>query len=398
MQKAINFTKKYPLLVGFCAFMLVVFVADMFATGKQFSELENRSLKQRPHFSWRSLAANEYTRKYEEFINDQFVERDRWISLKSATESLLLKVENNGVAFGAHDYLFGVKTSADEAQLDKNLGYLNRFLGSYSGHVTVGIIPNSYELMQSYLPTGLAHIQLKQQPYIEKIYSALQGSDLTTLDVSGALAADLQNRGEDTYYRTDHHWTTEGAYAAYAAYCQSRGLTAVQLSDIEHLRREEKGFYGTYYSKAKKVGTPAETLVWYDVPVTEMTVNGKNYVENADNTKTPITGLYHQEKFATRDKYAAFLYGNNGLTVIKSENNLNKQEGKTSRLLLIKDSYSNCLTPFLTYSYDELYVVDLRGLTQKLSQLIATTEFDDIFLLYNYESFESDRNITRLVF
>ncbi|MEG0542644.1 MAG: hypothetical protein RR528_09985, partial [Angelakisella sp.] len=75
-----------------------------------------------------------------------------------------------------------------------------------------------------------------------------------------------------------------------------------------------------------------------------------------------------------------------------------KQEGKTSRLLLIKDSYSNCLTPFLTYSYDELYVVDLRGLTQKLSQLIATTEFDDIFLLYNYESFESDRNITRLVF
>ncbi|MEG0753499.1 MAG: DHHW family protein, partial [Angelakisella sp.] len=143
---------------------------------------------------------------------------------------------------------------------------------------------------------------------------------------------------------------------------------------------------------------PAETLVWYDVPVTEMTVNGKNYVENADNTKTPIAGLYHQEKFATRDKYAAFLYGNNGLTVIKSENNLNKQEGKTSRLLLIKDSYSNCLTPFLTYSYDELYVVDLRGLTQKLSQLIATTEFDDIFLLYNYESFESDRNITRLVF
>ncbi|MEG2073660.1 MAG: DHHW family protein, partial [Angelakisella sp.] len=121
-------------------------------------------------------------------------------------------------------------------------------------------------------------------------------------------------------------------------------------------------------------------------------------LENSDKTQTPITGLYQKEKFATRDKYSAFLYGNNGLTVIKSDNNLNKREGETSRLLLIKDSYSNCMVPFLTYSYDELYVVDLRGLGQKISELVTKTEFDDVWLMYNYESFESDKNIARMAF
>lgn len=395
MSKILDYIKKYPLLVGFCTFMLVVYVADMFATGRQFSELENRNLKQRPAFSWRSLAANEYTRKYEEFINDQFVERDRWITLKSAVETTLLKVENNGVAFGREDYLFGVKTTADTQQLDKNIGFVSKFLAGYDGHTTVGIIPNSYELMGDLLPTGLPYLQIKQQPYIDQVYTGLVDDNLTTLDISGLLGAG-DTRG--SYYRTDHHWTTDSAYRVYADYCAQRGLAAVELQELAGLRRESPGFYGTYYSKAKKIGTPADTLVWYDIPVAGMTIDGKSYVENSDKTQNPVTGLYQKEKFETRDKYAAFLYGNNGLTVIRSDNNLNRQEGKTSRLLLVKDSYSNCMVPFLTYSYDELYVVDLRGLGQRISDLVKQVQFDDVWLLYNYESFESDRNIARIAF
>lgn len=101
---------------------------------------------------------------------------------------------------------------------------------------------------------------------------------------------------------------------------------------------------------------------------------------------------------AQRDKYAAFLYGNNGLTVIPSENNLNHQEGKTSRVLLIKDSYGNCLAPFLTYSYDEVYVVDLRSLPMKLSDLVSQTQFDDIWILYNFTSFQQDKDLARITF
>ncbi|MEG2086603.1 MAG: DHHW family protein [Angelakisella sp.] len=398
MLKGIKLLKSYPMLAAFTAFMLVVFVADMFATGKQYSELENRSLKQRPNFSWASLAKNEYTRKYEEFINDQFVARVSWISLKSVGETALGKVENNGVAYGKHGFLFGKNTTVNTPRLEKNIGFVNQFLAGYNGHMTLGIIPNSYEKLPGYLPLGLAKIQVQQQPLMEDIYAQVKGNDLSTLEISGLLDIDEANPAQalDTYYRTDHHWTTGSAYKAYAAYCASRGLKAVSLEELAPLRHSEPGFYGTYFSKAKKLGTPPDTLVWYDIPVTSVTVNGNDYVTDDKNNKIPLEGLFQKEKLATRDKYAMFLYGNNGLTVIKSDNNRNKTPGKTSRLLMVKDSYSNCLIPFLTYSYDELYVIDLRGLGESFGKLAKSVDFDDLLLLYNYESFEGDMNLIRM--
>ena len=92
---------RYPLLLIFVLFIFGVSIADVFATGKAYSETENRALKQRPAFSLPALVKNEYTKNYETFVCDQFVARDSWISLKSLAEKALGKQENNGVAFGA---------------------------------------------------------------------------------------------------------------------------------------------------------------------------------------------------------------------------------------------------------------------------------------------------------
>lgn len=119
------------------------------------------------------------------------------------------------------------------------------------------------------------------------------------------------------YYRTDHHWTTWGAYNAYRAFVESRGLKAVEFSVLEPLRREAPGFYGTYFSKCKLFSAVPDTIEWYDIPVSSVTVGGEEK-----------PGLYDAEKWGERDKHAAFLWGNSDLTVVKSENNLNHQEGR----------------------------------------------------------------------
>ena len=90
------------------------------------------------------------------------------------------------------------------------------------------------------------------------------------------------------------------------------------------------------------------------------------------------------------------MWGNSDLTVVKSENNLNHQEGRTSRVLLIKDSYGNPFAPFLTYSYDEVWMVDLRNLTAPMSEVMARAEFDDVLVMYNFENFAQDSNFTFL--
>ena len=154
---------------------------------------------------------------------------------------------------------------------------------------------------------------------------------------------------------------------------------------------------GTQYSKTKNIDVQPDTLVWYDIPVTDVTIDGKKQADTGRGV-VEVDGLYHRDMLGRRDKYAAFLYGNHGLTVIRSGNNLNHQEGKTSRVLLVKDSYGNCMAPFLTYSYDEVYVADLRALPTPMSRLVAETDFDDVLILYNFTSFQQDKDLARITF
>ena len=418
-MKLKKFLREYPLLLLFALVMGGLFLLDLCFTSNPYSELENRKLKQKPVFSLESLVENRYTKEYEEYINDQFVGRDQWITLKSVFESALGKTENNGVVYGADRYIYnklldpalgenrqngagfggdGSDTPAlpvvNAAQLGRNIGFLNTFAVIYPGHITAAIAPNSYGIRPEGLPAGLPNVE--QQGAIGALYRQFTGDDLSTLDLVTPLREAAKER--QVSYRTDHHWTTEGAWVGYRAYCESRNLPYVTLEELAPLRREEPGFLGTYYNKSKNFNALPDTLVWYDIPVEDVTIDGERTVLQTDGSRAEVTGLYQLEKLQTRDKYAAFLYGNNGLTVIKSGNNKAHREGETSRVLLVKDSYGNCLAPFLTYSYDEVWVADLRNMTFKVSEVLAENQFDDVLILYNFDTFQEDRNFSRITY
>lgn len=414
-----KFLREYPLLLIFTVIMGGLFFLDLCFTSNPYSELENRRLKQKPAFSLEALWENRYTKDYEEYVNDQFVGRDGWITLKSVFESALGKTENNGVVYGADHYIYnklfdpslgesrqngagfggdGTDTPAlpvvNAAQLRRNVNFLNTFAVSYEGHVTAAIAPNSYGILPEGVPAGLPNVD--QAEAIGEVYRQLTGEDLTRLDLLAPLRRAATER--QVSYRTDHHWTTEGAWVGYRAYCESRGLPYVTLEELAPCRREEQGFLGTYYNKSKNFGVVPDTLVWYDIPVEDVTIDGERVVLQPDGSRVEVEGIYQREKFSTRDKYAAFLYGNNGLTVIKTGNNKARREGEVSRVLLIKDSYGNCFAPFLTYSYDEVWVADLRNMTFKVSEVVAENQFDDVLVLYNFDTFQEDRNFSRITY
>lgn len=377
---------KYPLLVFFAAFLLILGIADMFASHREFSEMENRKLAQKPRLTWQNLISldqsNKFSNLYETYINDQFIGRDGWITLKSICETALGKIENNGIVYGGNDHLFDKYTVADEWRIDKNVGFLSKFIEIYrdKAELTVMLVPNSYTIYKELLPRGLHNVD--QRAYIEDIYKQLP---------DGAHRMDLfpvMEAGKDgyLYYRTDHHWTTEGAYDAYKAFVESKGLRAVSEETLEPLERLVDDFYGTYYNKCKLFSAKPDTISFYKIPFESIVIDGQEK-----------NSLYEMKKFEEHDKYAAFLWSNNGVTVIKSSNNLNHREGETSRILVLKDSYGNCFSPFLTYSYDEVYVVDPRFI-DKLSTLTDEVEFDDILVLYNFMSFASDTYLPRITY
>lgn len=385
--------KKYPLLVIFTLLLGGLTIADMFWPIRDFSEMENRPLAQRPAFSLQQLLRNEYTPKYESFINDQFAARDGWIMLKSITESALGKIENNGVVYGADGRMFENYPQTDERRLNMNTEFVAQFAQTLpeNVHLTVSIAPNAYTLFPEALPRGLHNVD--QLTVIADVYAALP-PQADALDLYPALHAaidqaqsvPLAGAPDPVYYRTDHHWTTFGAYSAYRAFAQSRGLAYATLSDLQDYRREQSDFYGSYYSKSKLFSAKPDTIAYYELPFDSLEVDGERK-----------STLHNSAQWQARDRHAAFLWGNNGLTVLRAQNNLNHTEAKTSRILLIKDSYSNSLAPFLTYSYDEVYIIDLRYYTGKLSELLEQQAFDDVFILYNFMNFTSDTNVYKLL-
>lgn len=399
---------QYPIAVLFALFISVFFLVDVFNSDRAFSEFENTSLAQKPAFSWSSFVDGSFGSKYVKYINEQFLGRDNWISMKAVADMGLGRIESHGVTYGDDHYLMEKLEIVEDqnypanagtnivkqTSLDRSNGMVSSFLQMYDQPITFSLVPNSYAILEDEVPTGFPGAD--QQAYTQQIYRTLSEADdqLEIVDFSDALS---QHKDEYIYYRTDHHWTTLGAYYAYVAYCEQKSLTPVSLEELEENKVED--FYGTFYSKAKRPSQPADTITWYDVDVDEFA-----FVANLQQDKQlaqlgevvqedglellRVDSMMDRRKFEVRDKYAAFMWGNSGYVKIKSSHNLNHQEGKTSRLLLFKDSYVNSMIPYLTYNYDEIIVVDLRYMAKSTKELMQE-EFDDIFVMYNFSTYVS---------
>lgn len=381
---------EYPLLLIFFAFIFLFSLTDMFANRREFSETENRYLQLRPDFSVKTLMNGKYTTTYETYINDQFVLRDGWIDIKSRAEYLIGKQENNSIIYGKGGYMFDKYDTTDDEGIAKNTASINEFFAKYNTvPATFAIIPNSYMILSEKLPFG-ANL-LDQFSYIDDIYAQINQPQVSKLSLKETL---LEHKDNYIYYMTDHHWTTYGAYLAYSEFVRSRGMEPVDYNSLTGT--EVPGFYGTYFSKTKFFKTSPDIITYFDVPAADVTINGKKTVQDSKKNALAVEGVYNLPQFEQRDKYAAFLYGNNGETVIKSAGNQNHVEGKTSRILVIKDSYGNSFVPYLVYNYDEVVVLDLRAIPFEMSKFMAENQFDEILLLYNFSNYASDINFARL--
>ena len=118
--------------------------------------------------------------------------------------------------------------------------------------------------------------------------------------------------------------------------------------------------------------------------MTVYTITGDGVFELAQTT-----GMVDTAKFDTRDKYGAFLGGNNGYSVIEGDG-----EGS---ILVVKDSYANSFIPYLTANYAKIGVVDFRNFAYGLDNTIEKEGYDQILILYNFQTFLTDRYVNRLV-
>ena len=374
----------YPVLILFSVFFVGMFLLDCVTPDRTVSELENTTLTQRPKVTAQILSSaglNRFFNDYTQYTKDQIPGRDAWISLQSFVETALLqKTQSGGILLGdkgqMFDRTYGL-VSSEERTLPRNIAAVASLAARCPGKVYVMVAPAASSIYPERVP---AHAPLLQEEsYLGQIQAAVEQAGGVYLPLKDALSA---HKDEYIYYRTDHHWTTQGAYYAYSELCSALGLEPFDRA--AHTAVDVPDFYGTFYSRARTWNAQPDTLTYYDLdnPLTIYTVTGPGMP-----TEGQTTGLYDLDKLDVYDKYADFLHGNNGLSRVEGDG-----EG---RILVIKDSYANSFVPFLTANYAQIDVVDLRNYNYGLDGLIAENGYDQILVLYSFDSFKSDPYLYR---
>ena len=196
----------------------------------------------------------------------------------------------------------------------------------------------------------------------------------------------MQHRDEYIYFRTDHHWTADGAYYAYETFCDSKGLTP-----ISRARRESKefdGFLGSFYndSKDKKLEKNPDTVKAY-LPISSTSMQ----CEDADGKKASYSVIYDVSGHPASLKYNAFIAGDNALSTITNED---LQDG--SSCIVVKESFGNAFAPYLADHYQTVYVVDYRYWNGDLIKLAEEKKADDLIFVNNLSMIRSDYLTGRL--
>ena len=382
-------TKRYCIFITalFCAFIGVFLVANAVSPDRAFSQVENRNLQQLPEvdlgtpeklFKDGNFFNGQFMRDFETYTTDQFVGRDAWIALKSSTERLLGKKENNDVYFADDDTLITRFDQPDAQRVTDNLNYVNNFVENVDIPVIFSLIPTQACIWADRLPEGAPNASQTD------LLTQAQGA------VTGAAWADLYtplmaHKDEGIFYRTDHHWTSLGAYYGYVGLAEALGYEPVPLSDYEETVRSTE-FYGTVFSSSGVRWVKPDTITTY-VPEDGITVVSHTY-DNSGNPVEEPRELYVESFLSVKDKYSMFLGGNQSLGVVKNANN---PDGP--KLLIIRDSYADSLVPFLTAHYSEIHLIDPRYYHLSVKEYVEQNDIDQALVLYSVPNFVTDGNL-----
>ncbi len=363
--------------IFFFSIIILIFLLNLILPDRSFSDKENRVLSSFPAPNVRQMLEGREEAKYETYVNDQFLFRDAWITMKAGVDRLLGKVESNGVWLCSDGYLMEGFQAPSDDRLDEMISSIEDFAERHSDlRQTMLIVPNAVNIMSFRLPAGAQTDD--QNIYMDRLKSSVKEHGITYIDIRDMLSS---HSNERLYYHTDHHWTTLAAYYTYLASAEQMDLdTSILTYDQLPVSRS---FQGTLSAKSGfRSGEEEEMYVF--LPRND---TAPEYVVNYVTDRVKSASYYKTERLETRDKYAMFFDGNH------AEVKISTPSAEDRTLLIFKDSYANCFVPFLAPHYRNIIMIDPRYYYGRIDDVIAAENVSEILYLYNANTFFSDTSL-----
>lgn len=368
-------TKKSDILTCalFCGFLAVVLVLFLVLPRQDFSEKEKRYLAEAPKLTWQNLASGQFGEEVETYLADHVPGRDFFVGLSAYYDLFSNRQVTKEVYRAEGDRLVEPPVKWNPIISKSNMDAINKFAQTVGRPIDLMIVPSAGFCLEDTVK-GLADPYNDSQ-IIRDLY-AMGEDSVNSVDLLAAFT-EVQDP-QALFYRTDHHWTSRGAHAAYKAYMEQLGRD--YLGEDAFTVEFFDGFYGSNYSRSGLWLTQGETV--------ELWNSGGSFTVTNGESNTVHNDLFYRQRLEELDKYTVFLDGNHSLVRIKNPSATGK-----GKLLVIRDSYANCLGTFLANSYESVVLVDLRYYKNPVSELLAAEEFSDVLVCYSLGNFMTDTNL-----
>ena len=367
----------------FLVILMAVFIANIIIPDKKNSDEENRVLQQLPSFSVSAYKEGRFESKIEDYASDQFIFRNGFIRLKTAADTALGGLESNGVYRCRDNYLMEDITVPTKDVKESNTSALTAFKEANPDLKMYFLLaPNAANILSDKLPVAVS--TANQNKYMDDFFETVESLGITPIDVRDT----FKEAKKDTqlYYRTDHHWTTDGAYLAFG-----------QVDSVMELKNKvtytdyavKNDFRGTLASKSGFVNGMDDAIKIY-LPA-EDSEGYENSVIYYSDTKEKTTQFYQVDSLDTKDAYTVFGGSNHPMYTVRTPLDTDRH------LLLIKDSYANSMVPFLSQCFSEIVVVDPRYFYDNIQDIISSESITDVLFLYNANTFFADMSLEMMV-
>lgn len=364
--------------IMFIICMLIFLVANIVVKDKDKSEEENRSLAQQPDFLTESIVRGDYMEDFEDYLSDQSAGRNTFRNINTFLKTIGGSREENNIFLGKNGWLMRDIEEPEKEALLSNIDAINDFVeqtslsdGGIKSYML--LVPDCAEILADSLPRFA--VVDSQREMFDMVKEKLT-EDLEWIDGISILS---QYKDEKIYYKTDHHWTTLGAWHMFSDCRQILGIDEPCENDIYTVTED---FNGTLSSSSGFCRNEEEKIEVY-IPKDREVMTVLNYVDEQKKT----TSLYDTSMLNTKDKYGVFLGGNSSLIDIRTT------AASDKTILVIKDSFANSFIPFLVPYYKEIIVVDPRYYAGIMENVLNEYDIDEALFLYCGNSFVTDNHI-----
>ena len=400
-MKKFKFTPHKLMIILLSLTLCVTSLLTVILTKKEKSDNENRNLAKMPtvvneakleraenfadvlgSVKWKYIndrTGNAFKDDFETYLSDHLAGREGWVKFSNAVQKLTGKQEINGV-YTLDGRLIQAFKSYDEEYVEDSIKAMNAFAKRFPDkQMYFMLAPTAQDFCMSQIPSYAG--VLSEKSFISDCYKKVD--NIATIDCRSYLASSAD---EYIYYRTDHHWTSLGAFFAYQSAAKVLGYAAYGYGYF-NIETASHDFRGTLYSRTLDDSITPDSIEYYilanNEPKIKMTTVNGAQVNKYDS-------LYVRDYLDQKDKYSSFTGSNVPLVEIETD----VDNGKT--LLIIKDSYAHSLVPFLSKHYSKIAMVDMRYINTSLDRLINLDEYSQVLFMFNVISFSEDTGLTNL--